>query len=72
MVATRPGRGQVGVVGGRWVGDRPLASRVDVAQVVGQRLEVVGWHVEVIPELVVTGRFRGTLRKKSFVNFQKD
>ena len=37
-----PERGEVRVVGGRGVGDAPLAAGVHVAQVVRQRLKLVG------------------------------
>ena len=46
---------QVGVVGGRRVGDGPLASCVEVAQVEGEALGVVGAQVVVVPKLVVAG-----------------
>ena len=47
---------EVGVVGGRGVGDAPLAAGVHVAQVVRQGLQLVGGQLVVVPEQVVPRR----------------
>jgi hypothetical protein len=61
VVLPRPEGGQVGVVGGSGVGDAALAARVQVAEVEGQALRLVGGERVVVPQLVVAGRLRGAL-----------
>jgi hypothetical protein len=50
------------VVGRRRVGDAPLAPGVHVAEVVGERLQLVRAQIVVVPEHVVAGGLGGALK----------
>ena len=50
MVLPGPLRHQVGVVGGGGVGHGPGAAAVEVAEVVGQHLQLVSGELAVVPQ----------------------
>lgn len=57
-----PEGSQVSVVGRRRVGDRPLASGVEVAEVEAELLQLVGGEPVVVEQQVVVGRLRCALQ----------
>ena len=56
VVLPRPVRHEVGVVGGGGVGHSPGAATVEVAEVVGEDLQLIGREVAVVPEYLVVAR----------------
>ena len=54
MVLPGPLRHQVGVVGGGGVGHGPGAAAVEVAEVVGQHLQLVSGELTVVPQNLTT------------------
>lgn len=64
QVTTSTVGNQIGVVDGSGDGDGTGTATISVAEVVGHGLEIISGEASVIPENVVTGRTRGTLKKK--------
>ena len=64
MVLPGPLRHQVGVVGGGGVGHGPGAAAVEVAEVVGQHLQLVSGELAVVPQNLTTSTMVNTNMKR--------